>query len=81
MILYTEDMEEEKNVTVPDVSGMSASNALRVLVNSGLNIKFAGAYREDVGGSVAQRQTPAAGELVKPGTTIEVEFIHTDNTD
>ncbi len=81
VILYTEDMEEEKNVTVPDVSGMTASNAMRVLVNAGLNIKFDGAYREDVGGSVAQRQTPEAGELVKPGTTIEVEFIHTDNTD
>ena len=60
---------------------MSASNAMRVLVNAGLNIKFAGAYREDVGGSVAQRQSPVAGEYVKPGTSIEVEFIHTDNTD
>ena len=81
VILYTEETEEKKNVLVPDVSGMSASNAMKVLVNTGLNIKFAGAYREDVGGSVAQRQTPGAGEYVKPGTSIEVEFIHTDNTD
>ena len=81
VILYTEETEEKKNVLVPDVSGMSASNAMKVLVNTGLNIKFAGAYREAVGGSVAQRQTPGAGEYVKPGTSIEVEFIHTDNTD
>ena len=60
---------------------MSASNALKTLVNSGLNISFDGAYREDVGGSVAVKSTPEAGESAVMGSTVSVEFRHQDNTD
>ncbi len=84
VILYTETSGEnadEETVTVPNVSGMSASAAAKTLVNAGLNIKFDGAYREDVSGSVAVKSTPEAGQSVKPGSTVSVEFRHQDNTD
>ena len=85
VILYTEANDENtdasKTVTVPNVVGMSASNALKTLVNSGLNISFDGAYREDVGGSVAVKSTPEAGESAVMGSTVSVEFRHQDNTD
>ena len=84
VILYTETSDEnadEETVTVPNVSGMSASAAAKALVNAGLNIKFDGAYREDVSGSVAVKSTPEAGQSVKPGSTVSVEFRHQDNTD
>lgn len=81
VVLYTDGEQEVTNVTVPDVVGHTPANALKILVNAGLNIKFDGAYREDIGGTVAQRQTPEAGQSVTPGTAVSVEFIHTDNTD
>ena len=84
VILYTETSGEntdEETVTVPNVSGLSASAAAKALVNAGLNIKFDGAYREDVSGSVAVKSTPEAGQSVKPGSTVSVEFRHQDNTD
>ncbi len=81
VVLYTDGESEVTNVTVPDVVGHTPANALKILVNAGLNIKFDGAYREDIGGTVAQRQTPEAGQSVTPGTSVSVEFIHTDNTD
>ncbi len=84
VVLYTQaDVTSDNNaeVTVPNVEGMSAQNALKTMVNSGLNISFDGAYRDDVAGSVAVRSTPSAGESVKPGSTVSVEFRHQDNTD
>ena len=40
-----------------------------------------GAYRDGVDGTRATRQTPEAGELVAPGTLVNVEFHHLDNSD
>ena len=40
-----------------------------------------GAYREDVDGSIAVKQSPTAGETVRPGTVVEVEFRHMDSYD
>ena len=61
--------------------GYSASQASGVLANSGLNISISGAYREGVGGAIAIKQNPAAGDMVRPGTTVTVEFKHTDSSD
>ncbi len=82
VILYTTiDENADNSVTVPNVVGMNAASATQILVNSGLNIKLDGAYREDVGGSVAVKSTPSAGQSVQPGTVVSVEFRHKDNTD
>ncbi len=81
IILYTGGEVPAQDVIVPNVTGYSASQATNVLASKGLNITVAGTYREGVGGAVATKQTPAAGELVRPGTSIIVEFKHTDSSD
>lgn len=81
VVLYTDDASKEKTVTVPNVVGFTPSAANTTLVNSSLNIKMEGAYRDDTTGTVATGQSPAAGEEVSPGTMVSVEFRHMDNSD
>lgn len=81
VVLYTESSADETTVTVPNVTGYSPANASKTLVNSSLNIKMEGAYRDDLEGSVATKQSPEAGEQVAPGTMVSVEFHHLDNSD
>ena len=80
VVLYTE-LGESATVTVPSVVGYSPANASKVLINAGLNIKMEGAYRDDVEGCVATRQSPEAGTEIAPGSMISVEFHHLDNSD
>ena len=81
VILYTGEETPAETVTVPDVTGYTPVQANKTLLNAGLNVRMEGAYREDVTGSVAHKQTPAAGTAVKPGTVVEVEFRHLDSSD
>lgn len=81
VILYTGKEVPSENVVVPNVKGYTASQATSVLAGKGLNITISGTYREGVSGAVALKQTPEAGELVYPGTKVEVEFTHTDSSD
>jgi len=82
VVLYTEKQDEtQTTVTVPSVVGHTPSNASTILVNSSLNIKMEGAYRDGVEGTLATRQEPEAGTEVAPGTMISVEFHHLDNSD
>ena len=81
VILYTGDSKPDSNVTVPSVLGMTASNANRTLVNSGLNIKITGALNYDMGtGAIVVTQYPEAGVKVEYGTVVTVEFRHFDGT-
>ncbi len=81
VILYTAGELPTESVTVPNVVGYTPVQANKTLINAGLNVKMEGAYREDVSGSIALKQTPEAGTAVKPGTVIEVEFRHLDSSD
>ncbi len=82
VVLYTEAQGDEPvTVVVPDVTYYTPSAATKTLINSSLNIKMDGAYRDGVDGTVATRQTPEAGTEVAPGTAISVEFHHLDNSD
>lgn len=74
IVIYTEEISEESMVTVPDVVGMNGETANRTIINAGLNISIAGTGIEG-SQSVAQSQSPAAGEQVEPGTVVTVEFI------
>lgn len=69
VVLYTEQTEipEDTLVEVPDVSGMSLIPANRALRSVGLKMKIKG-------GGNAVSQTPEAGEMVEPGTTVSVKF-------
>ena len=53
--------------TVPDVSGMGASDALYLLESSGMKVKMNGLGR-------VVRQSPKAGEQYKEGQTIYIEL-------
>ncbi|MBP3580424.1 MAG: PASTA domain-containing protein [Clostridia bacterium] len=81
VVLYTDDSSKEHTVTVPNVVGYTPSAANTTLVNSSLNIKMEGAYRDDTTGTIATGQSPKAGEQVAPGTLVSVEFHHMDNSD
>ncbi len=70
LVLYTEDAGMERNVTVPNVHGMSPADANNTLLRAGLNI----AVTNGADGAVAVKQSIAAGEKVLPGTVVTVEF-------
>ncbi len=78
-ILYTEEMDAE-TVLVPDVLGISVSEANTALTNSDLNIMLRGTGRLHAAGVLRSvRQEPAAGEEVPKGTVVQVEFRYTGN--
>ena len=81
VILYTDNEAPSETVTVPDVKNYTPAAVNRYLINSGLNVKMEGAYRESLDGAIAVKQSPEAGTLVKPGTVVQVEFRHMDTTD
>ena len=79
VVLYTED--DSITVSVPDVTNQSPEAAMKTLINSSLNIKMEGAYRDGVDGTLATRQDPEPGTEVLPGSSVSVEFHHLDNSD
>lgn len=82
VILYVGDAAPNNNLTVPNVIGMSASAANRVLINAGFNISIEGATNYDVGsGAVVVAQYPTAGSSATRGDVITVTFRHTDVSD
>ena len=79
--IYVGDAVPAADTPVPDVTGMSASEADKTLVNAGFNINITGAHIDGVSGAVASKQNPAAGTEAKPGTVVTVDFIHKDVSD
>lgn len=75
VVLYTEDVESAK-VTVPDVTGKSLYKVKSALTSAGLNLSIvgAGATGSTSESTIAESQTPQAGELVPQGTVVKVEF-------
>ncbi len=74
--LYTTN-ETSADAVVPNVTGMSPSQANAAITNSGLNMKLTGNIT-GTGDSVVVKQEPAAGETVSSGTVIYVEIRHLD---
>lgn len=78
-VLYTEGVQEEK-VMVPDVVGLSVSEANAGLANANLNFMLRGTGKLDANGILrAVGQEPAAGTEVPQGTLVQVEFRYTSN--
>lgn len=74
VILYTQEDYEPEPVTVPDVKGMSFSDARDVLRNANLNFEAIGAGQNTKAGAYAVKQSVAPGKKVSPATVIGVEF-------
>lgn len=74
VILYTGG-EAKNTVKVPDVRGMSASDANTALTNAGLNIRILGAKNYMLSeGAVVIAVSHTPGEFVAPGTVISITF-------
>ena len=72
VILYTEKDNSSQSSTVPNLTGMSISEANRTAVNAGYNIKVSGAaLNSEV---ISYRQSIEAGTKAELGTTITVYF-------
>ena len=73
VLLFTDEVSENTETTVPSLIGKTAAECNQLLVNSGLNIKVVG---ENVNypNTVAVSQSISEGTTVKKMTVITVEF-------
>jgi stage V sporulation protein D (sporulation-specific penicillin-binding protein) len=71
--LYTDESLIPREIEVPDVTGLSVTEVNNKIIGAGLKLKLIG-VSESATDQVAYIQTPAAGEMVMPGTIIEVSF-------
>jgi stage V sporulation protein D (sporulation-specific penicillin-binding protein) len=79
VLLYTTEDTSSHMVTVPDLTGLTATEANNRLLNSGLNIKIVAPASST--NAVAYKQSVEAGKEVVKGTVITVEFIDRSGTD
>ena len=73
VILYTGEETEQRMINVPSVIGLSAQQANRTILNSGLNIRLLGTQVAETGSKVSQ-QYPAEGEQAAEGTVVTIVF-------
>lgn len=76
VIIYTEEIDKNKLMTVPDVSGMSVEAARKQLEDYGLNFEAVGAGLNSTKGAYAVKQSIEPGKKVQPATVVSVEFRH-----
>lgn len=79
IIVYTEARDENKKVSVPDVTGLSVSQAKKRLEDAGLNFEIAGAGLAGTDGAYAFKQSVTPGTQVEPATVVSVEFRHSSS--
>ena len=73
VVLYTDEASSSQTTTVPNIVGLSVSDANAALINAGLNIRLSGTGFEN-SGSVCFRQDIQEGQQVEYGTIIKAEF-------
>jgi stage V sporulation protein D (sporulation-specific penicillin-binding protein) len=75
VVYYCDDAAANPaEATVPDVHGMSVSQANQAITNAGLNIRFAGGAVGNTNARAATMSVPPGTELPR-GTVIEVRFV------
>lgn len=74
VLLYTYKPESEQTVEMPDLSGKTLSEAINTLNRAGLNIKISGH-------GVVYKQQYVAGQDVRKGSVVLVEFRNLDNVE
>ncbi len=79
VILYTEGSQIQPDATVPNVVGMSPSRAIKALINADLNISVKGIFNNDFENCKVVAQSVEAGQIVLPGTVIELEFLYDED--
>ncbi len=83
IILYSDNVDPaSKTAVVPDILGLTASEANEKIINAGLNIKIEGAQNYEKGsGAIVTSQSYAGGTEVPYGTVVTIEVLHMDTTD
>ena len=76
VVVYTDEASMNQTVTVPNFTNRSLSDVNYLVAQAGLNIKVTGAYNSSA--ATARTQDYAAGEQIKPGTVITVNFVEED---
>lgn len=77
VILYTEESSPQDTVLVPDLNGLTPSQARQKLEAAGLILKIGGNGSEDES-AYAYSQSPAAGSSVDSGSIVTVDFRYYD---
>jgi stage V sporulation protein D (sporulation-specific penicillin-binding protein) len=73
VVIYTEENTETTKTTVPNLLGLTLSQANTAAAQANINIQFSG-NTHDASGSISYRQSIAAGTSVDAGTVITVYF-------
>lgn len=76
VVVYTDEASMSQTVTVPNFTNRTLSDVNYLAAQAGLNIKVTGAYNSSA--ATARTQDYAAGEQIKPGTVITVNFVEED---
>ena len=77
VVLFTDENSQSRTVIVWSLTGMTRSQVNQAAASAGIQVSMTGAAM--TGGSVvSSTQSIAAGEKVKPGTVISVNFIEVD---
>ena len=77
VVLYTDEVQEDNVIEVPNVVGKSPEEANSTLAGLGLNVYMNGGKLEGVA-SIAISQSPEAGARVPSGSVVTVEFTERD---
>ena len=77
IVVYTDDQAQKQTATVPDLSGMTMSQANSAAVNAGFNIRFSGTTNASE--VVSYKQSIAANSEAELGSVITVYFKSTVN--
>lgn len=80
VILYTEENMDEQMTTIPDLIGLSPSEANERLTNYGLNIQINSGTANRDNAKITSQSLPA-GEEVPRGTVVSVDILNTDVED
>ena len=72
-MLYLGNEYELQSAVIPDVTGMTVSQANEAITNAGFNIKISGGAAENAN-AVASTQYPLGGTDAYKGNVVEVTF-------
>lgn len=78
IVVYTEENAEKQTVTVPNLTGLTLTEANRLAVNAGFNIKIAGTT-QGAGQVLSYKQSIPADTTAETGAIITVYFRSSEN--
>lgn len=80
MVLFTDEESTSQTVTVPNLVGLTLSQANSVAANAGINISISGAALTG-NNAVSNLQSIPEGSQVPPGTMVTVDFVELDSVE